>query len=120
MIDLTTKLNNYALTCDNRARQCRERAAAARNEPRASNWPEYNEMRDNRARDIDAQAALWERRGDEARRGFLLVDRLGLDLAWYHEFHDLHSEAAKSSRVTYADSADAPSDPSPSAFNRHA
>lgn len=99
MIDLTTKLNNYALTCDSKAKTAREEAVRIGQTPR-TNFDEYNQSHiDRPVKEAQAEAKAWEARAAEARRGFLLVDPG--DVAFIMTNH-LVDEAAAQSRVTYS------------------
>jgi hypothetical protein len=74
MQDLTTELQNFALSCEGHAREASREAESARAEPRAGTFPEYDRRLDLKARGYDQEAALWGRRAAEARKGRLLAD----------------------------------------------
>jgi hypothetical protein len=100
VIDLTTRLNNYALTCDRQAENARADAERYRGVPR-TNFEEYNKSQiDQPVREAEALAAHWTQRAAEARRGFLLLDPADIKFAMDNQ--DLMNEALAQGRVTYA------------------
>jgi hypothetical protein len=96
---LTVDLQEFALTCTGKARLCRAELEGIRAEPRVDNFPEYNREIDLRAAMKEREAAAWEARATEARKGFLLIDES--DLKWCMENHTLVARATAESRVTY-------------------
>jgi hypothetical protein len=98
-IDLTTKLQNYAFSCQGRAETLRWEADQLRRENVKTGDAAYDSMVDLEINKIRRQAAAYDARAAEARRGFLLVDPD--DLAWTFENQDFYSECVAASRVKY-------------------
>jgi hypothetical protein len=71
-LDLNTRLQNYAITCDRMAAGHRAAAAEARARP-STGWPEQDRADAAEARTHDAEARKWDARGEHAKRGLLLV-----------------------------------------------
>lgn len=112
MQDLTTELANFAVSCQGKARECRQRAEEIRQIPRASNFPEYDRMHiDLPLKRATAEAEAWDRRAAEAKRGFLLYD--ADDVAWHMGHQELVSACQRASRVTYVDPVANPAMPVP-------
>lgn len=111
-MDLTTKLANYALTCQGKADQARRRAEEIRKLPKAGNFPEYDRVHiDAPLTAAEAEAAAWDKRAAEARRGFLLYDPNDMDYCYANDA--LISECAAASRVVYIEPVAPPGDPLP-------
>ena len=111
-MDLTTQLNNFALTCEGKSRECRKRVDEIGKIPPAANFPEYNRMHiELPAKQATAEAAAWDRRAVEARRGFLLYDQD--DIAWHMDHAELVAMCQKACRITYVDPVANPASPVP-------
>lgn len=95
--DLTTSLQNYALTCQNKALQCRQRGAQE-----AKGFVQGKELtrnRDARVAACETEATVWEQRAKVAAEGFLLVDPV--DSRWMLTNSRLIGAAAREGRVRY-------------------
>lgn len=101
MQDLTTRLNNYAITCDAGARQAREQAEAFNRKPRTSD-PEYNRvMVDQPVKLALAEAETWEKQASEARRGYLVMDVNNIKWQMDPRNRPLIDEALSQNRVIH-------------------
>jgi hypothetical protein len=101
MHDLTTMLQNFALTATNRAENLRKEAAEIRARPGANGFPEYNRVRDAEAAQKDAEAARWTARASKAREGYLLVDASDVSFQMDDHFRELIDHAASEHRIVY-------------------
>jgi hypothetical protein len=103
---LTTKLQEFALSCEGRQEACYRRAdeadAMAAELERVSTVKGMGRQKRAEAQEHRDSAQKWAERGEQARAGFFLIgDDVKSDPKFMREYQSLMAQAAKEKRVRW-------------------